>query len=160
MRLTLHCVGKLKLGSEKELAEDYATRINQLARRAGLIGLEQRDLNESKAQETVARQSDESQRLLAGLPDSTALIVFDGRGTPMTTEAFAKLIADHAAKGTPALSFAIGGPDGHDDALRKRAVKVIALGAMTWPHRLVRIMVLEQIYRAITIMVNHPYHRA
>ena len=61
--------------------------------------------------------------------------------------------------GTPALVLALGGPDGFDPALRAQAAQVLAFGAMTWPHQLARIMAAEQIYRAITILAGHPYHR-
>ena len=78
----------------------------------------------------------------------------------MTSEAFSRLLQRHLDQGTQDLAFLIGGPDGHSAATRKNAGQLISLGEMTWPHRLVRVMLLEQIYRAVTIMVNHPYHRS
>lgn len=78
----------------------------------------------------------------------------------MSSEGFAQLLQHHLDKGTTDLAFLIGGPDGHSAATRKCAGQLISLGEMTWPHRLVRVMLFEQIYRAVTIMVNHPYHRS
>jgi 23S rRNA (pseudouridine1915-N3)-methyltransferase len=106
------------------------------------------------------RMAEEAAILRKQFPQQSALLVLDERGTQLTSEAFAKLLENHLARGTGDLAILIGGPDGHDPALRKDAAQVIALGAMTWPHRLVRIMILEQVYRALTIMLNHPYHRA
>ena len=63
------------------------------------------------------------------------------------------------AREDAALVLALGGPDGFDPALRAQAAQVLAFGAMTWPHQLARIMAAEQIYRAITILAGHPYHR-
>ena len=54
----------------------------------------------------------------------------------------------------------IGGPDGHADVTRKNADLILSFGVLTWPHRLVRVMLFEQIYRSVTIMAGHPYHRA
>ncbi len=159
MQLALHCVGRLKQAAEKDLCADYLERTNQLARRAGLRGLAVHEVMESKASIAAERMADEASRLVAAIPPEAMLVVFDGRGQSLTTEAFTALIKQQADKATPTMSFAIGGPDGHGETLRRRANKTLALGLMTWPHRLVRVMVLEQIYRAVTIMVNHPYHR-
>ena len=93
------------------------------------------------------------------IPAGASLIAFDERGKTMTSTAFAEVIRRCAASATSDLSLLIGGPDGLSPELRKKANHIIALGAMTWPHRLVRVMVLEQVYRAVTIILNHPYHR-
>jgi 23S rRNA (pseudouridine1915-N3)-methyltransferase len=159
MQLSLHCVGKLKSAAEKDLSADYLERTNQLSRRAGLRGLTVHEVTESKSSIAAERMADEATRLVSGIPADAMLVAFDGRGQSLTSEAFTALIKLQADSGTATMAFAIGGPDGHGDMLRKRAQKTMALGTMTWPHRLVRVMVLEQIYRAVTIMVNHPYHR-
>jgi 23S rRNA (pseudouridine1915-N3)-methyltransferase len=77
----------------------------------------------------------------------------------MPSEDFANAIARFRDDGKRQLLLAIGGPDGHDASLRARADLVLALGAMTWPHQIVRILVAEQLYRATTILSGHPYHR-
>jgi 23S rRNA (pseudouridine1915-N3)-methyltransferase len=159
MQLSLHCVGKLKSAAEKDLAADYLERTNQLSRRAGFHGLAIHEILESRSSLSAERMADEAARLAGGIHAGAMLVVFDGRGQSLSTEAFTTLIKQQADSGTPVMAFAIGGPDGHGDAIRQRAQKSVALGAMTWPHRLVRVMVLEQIYRAVTIMVKHPYHR-
>ena len=82
------------------------------------------------------------------------------RGTQLTSEAFAERLRGFQEQGDSDVCFLIGGPDGHAESLERDADLLLSLGTMTWPHRLARVMVLEQIYRAVTIIANHPYHRA
>lgn len=93
------------------------------------------------------------------LPPKASLIALDERGSQLTSGGFADLIRRHLERGTSDLAFLIGGPDGLAEALCKDAALVLSFGSMTWPHRLCRVMLAEQIYRAVTILVNHPYHR-
>ena len=98
--------------------------------------------------------------LLKALPAGAQLYVFDERGESVTSAQFADLLATEASHGAGApVAFVIGGADGHSDAVRKRAKKLIAFGKLTIAHRLVRILVLEQLYRAFKIVRGEPYHR-
>jgi 23S rRNA (pseudouridine1915-N3)-methyltransferase len=83
----------------------------------------------------------------------------DERGKSCSSAEFSRLIAEHGQNATKNMGFLIGGPDGHASETRKAARHVLSFGPMTFPHRLLRVMLLEQIYRAVTILVNHPYHR-
>jgi 23S rRNA (pseudouridine1915-N3)-methyltransferase len=99
--------------------------------------------------------------LLAGLPDAAHLYAFDERGAQLTSQAFARDLLDHEQQhggGAPVV-FAIGGADGHSDLVRRRAKQLIAFGRLTIAHRLVRILVLEQLYRGFKILRGEPYHR-
>jgi 23S rRNA (pseudouridine1915-N3)-methyltransferase len=99
--------------------------------------------------------------LLATLPAGAHLYAFDERGDALTSAAFAHDLLGHEQQhggGAPVV-FAIGGPDGHGDALRARARRLIAFGRLTIAHRLVRILVLEQLYRGFKILRGEPYHR-
>jgi 23S rRNA (pseudouridine1915-N3)-methyltransferase len=108
---------------------------------------------------TVHEAKDEA-ALLKALPTGTQLYVFDERGEALTSAQFADLLATEAGHGAGApVAFLIGGADGHSDAVRKRAKKLIAFGKLTIAHRLVRILVLEQLYRAFKIVRGEPYHR-
>ena len=160
MRLQVLGIGRLKAGPEKALAQGYQTRLEGLGRKAGITKLTVTDFAESQGQTASQRQDEEARLLTSALAPKAFTLVLDERGKSMTSEAFSKLLQRHLDQGTPALAFLIGGPDGHSAATRKNAGQVISLSEMTWPHRLVRIMLLEQIYRAVTIMVNHPYHRS
>ena len=156
MRLQVLAIGKLKAGPEKRLAEDYQLRLEGLGRKAGITKFTVNEFAESQAQTPAQRQLEES-RLLA---TKAVTLVLDERGAALSSEDFAKCLQRHLDQGTQELAFLIGGPDGHAEATRRTAGQLLSFGPMTWPHRLVRVMLFEQIYRAVTILVNHPYHRS
>lgn len=158
MRLGLICVGRLKAGPERELYARYAERVTAL-RRLGLEGLELKEIDESKAASPAERMVREGAALLAALPDEARLAAFDERGRATTSAGFAEFIAAERDAGRKALWFAIGGSEGLDESVRARAAASFSFGAMTLPHQLVRILAAEQIYRAMTILSGHPYHR-
>jgi 23S rRNA (pseudouridine1915-N3)-methyltransferase len=155
LRLQVLAIGKLKAGPEKTIAGEYQTRLEGLGRKAGITRLTVNDFAESQAPTAAQRMDDES-RLLA---TKAATIALDERGKPLSSADFAKLLQRHLDRGTQDLAFLIGGPDGHAPQTRQTAGQLLSFGPMTWPHRLVRVMLFEQIYRAVTILVNHPYHR-
>ena len=160
MRVLLIAVGRLKAGAERELVARYMDRAIASARSVGLAGIDLRELEESRARRPEDRRAEEARAILAALPAGARLLLFDERGKAMTSAEFAVDIGQARDSGVPLLAMVIGGPDGLDPALHVRASQVLAFGAMTWPHQLVRIMAAEQIYRAITILSGHPYHRA
>jgi 23S rRNA (pseudouridine1915-N3)-methyltransferase len=159
MRLQVLAIGRLKAGPEKTLAEEYQTRLEGLGRKAGITRLTITDFSESQAQMTNQRQDEEAKLLITALAPKAFTIVLDERGKSLSSAGFSQLLQRHLDQGTQDLAFLIGGPDGHSAETRKNAGQLVALSEMTWPHRLVRVMLFEQIYRAVTIMVNHPYHR-
>ncbi len=155
MRLQVLAIGKLKAGPEKTIAEEYQLRLEGLGRKAGITKCAVNDYAESQAQ-TASQRMDDEARLLA---TKSPAIVLDERGKALSSEDFARLLQRHLDQGTQDLAFLIGGPDGHSPQTRENAHQLLSFGPMTWPHRLVRVMLFEQIYRAVTILVNHPYHR-
>ena len=159
MRLQVLGIGKLKSGPEKTLADEYHTRLEGLGRKAGITKLAVIDFAESQGQTASQRQAEEAKLLAGALPPRAFTVVLDERGKPFTSEGFSQLLQRHLDQGTQDLAFLIGGPDGHSTETRKHAGQLISLSEMTWPHRLVRVMLFEQIYRAVTIVVKHPYHR-
>ena len=160
MKLQLATIGRLKAGPERDLATRYLARAAAAARSVGLTGVEQKELDESRSRRPEDRKSEEARALKAAIPAGALLVLLDERGKSIGSEAFAAEIGRARDSGVPALVLAIGGPDGFDPALRGEAGLVLSFGAMTWPHQLVRIMASEQIYRAVTILAGHPYHRA
>jgi 23S rRNA (pseudouridine1915-N3)-methyltransferase len=160
MKLHVLAVGRLKAGPEKLLCEDYQKRAEGLGRKVGITRMIGADASESQAPAPAARLAEERRFFLDRLPERAFAVVLDERGTSMASPAFAGLIRRHIDGGTADLAFLIGGPDGHAAETRDAAGLVLSLGAMTWPHRLVRVMLFEQLYRALTILTNHPYHRA
>jgi 23S rRNA (pseudouridine1915-N3)-methyltransferase len=118
-----------------------------------------REIPESGARRPDDRKIDEALRLAALLPEGSALWALDEKGANLSSEEFARDMAKLREDGTASLAFCIGSADGLDESLRQRAHRTIAFGAMTLPHQLVRVLLLEQIYRAATILSGHPYHR-
>ena len=159
MKFHVVAIGKLKSGPEKLLAQDYAERIEATGKKAGIKALKISDWAESQRSEVALRMAEEEAQLWSGVPQSAYVIVLDERGTSHNSETFAAHLRKVLDRGVSDVVFMIGGPDGHSVATRQKANELMALGPMTWPHRLLRIMLLEQIYRSVTIMLNHPYHR-
>ena len=100
----------------------------------------------------------EGEKLLDALPAGATLLALDERGKSVTTQGLSVMLSEWMRDGShPA--FAIGGADGHADAVKERAAKLISLSALTLPHQLVRVVLAEQLYRAWSILARHPYHR-
>ena len=142
------------------MADDYQKRIEMLGRKTGITGLKIGEWAESQQATPKQRMDEEAQILWASANQGAVALVLDERGRSHSSEDFATGIRKYADNGVSELIFMIGGPDGHAPQTRERATEIIAFGPMVWPHRLIRIMLLEQIYRSVTIMVNHPYHRS
>ncbi len=144
-------VGRLRSGPLKELQLLYASRI---APSPAIVELEER--RRLPAAELKAR---EGELILGALPSATHLIALDERGIHWSSRALSQRIATWRDQGSPELAFAIGGADGLHSTVLDRADVTLSLGSMTWPHLLVRGMLLEQLYRAQQILAGHPYHR-
>jgi 23S rRNA (pseudouridine1915-N3)-methyltransferase len=160
MRLALVSVGRLKAGPERELFERYFKRLTDSARGAGLTGVDARELAESRARRPEDRRAEEAAAIRAALPSDAALVMLDERGAPFTSPQWAADIGAARDSSRSVYAVAIGGPDGLDPMLRDGAHRTLCFGAMTWPHQLVRVMAAEQLYRTVTILSGHPYHRA
>ena len=159
MRLTILTVGRLKAGPERELCARYQTRFGQLAKSVGLEKLQLVEFAESPARRSEDRMAEEGKAMLAAIPEAGFVLALDERGGALSSPDFAKRIEIERDKGRNVLIAIIGGADGLDRSIRKRADMVISFGAMTMPHQLVRVALFEQFYRAATILSGHPYHR-
>jgi 23S rRNA (pseudouridine1915-N3)-methyltransferase len=158
MRIVVAAVGRLKRGPEVELAERYRERAVKSGRGIGLRSLDIVEIAESRARDTQRRMLEESIALANVIPENAATVLLDPRGETLDPNSFVKRLRGWNDGGRDVV-FVIGGPDGLAPTLSEKADLHLAFGALTWPHQLVRIMLLEQIYRAITIMSGHPYHR-
>jgi 23S rRNA (pseudouridine1915-N3)-methyltransferase len=159
MRLMVIAVGRLKQGPERELAETYRKRAQATGRALGLREIEIVEIRESRAQDAERRRTEESIAIANIIPDRATIIVLDQRGENLDSAALAALLREWRTEDRAAVCFIIGGADGLSAALSERAKLRLAFGAATWPHQLARIMLLEQLYRAATIIAGHPYHR-
>jgi len=160
MRLVVAAVGRLKAGPDRDLAERYRDRAAKTGRAVGIRGIDVIEVRDSRAREAERRIVEESIALANIVPDGAAVALLDRRGENLDSDALAGRLRAWRDGGRHNLCFMIGGDEGLGSALRERADLVLAFGAATWPHQLVRIMLLEQIYRALTILSGHPYHRA
>jgi 23S rRNA (pseudouridine1915-N3)-methyltransferase len=158
MRIVVAAVGRLKRGPESDLAERYRERAIKLGRGVGLRSVEIVEIAESRARDAQRRMLEESIALANVIPDGAATVLLDPRGEALDSKAVTKRLHGWNDGGRD-VAFLIGGADGLAPTLSDRADLHLAFGALTWPHQLVRIMLLEQIYRATTILSGHPYHR-
>jgi 23S rRNA (pseudouridine1915-N3)-methyltransferase len=159
MRLLVAAVGRLREGPERELAERYRKRAEQAGRRIGFRDVEIVEIRDSRAPDAARRMTEESIALANLIPDKASTVVLDQRGENLDSAAVAALLRRWRDDGRPAAVFVIGGDDGLAASLRDKANLHLAFGTVTWPHQLVRAMLLEQLYRAVTILSGHPYHR-
>jgi 23S rRNA (pseudouridine1915-N3)-methyltransferase len=152
VKLSLLAVGRLKDGPEKTLCDDYLRRLPW--------PFEMRELEVRKPMPAEKRQSEEGALLLGALPEGAQCVVLDEHGRTLTSPDLAALLGHWQDDGRRDVAFLIGGADGHADAVKARADLLLSFGRMTWPHMLARVMLTEQLYRAASILNNHPYHRA
>lgn len=144
MKIQIAWIGKTKEAAIRALTEEYLTRISRYVPAESLEMAAESALLE-KAEDTTGRTR-------------PVLVLLDARGRQFTSEEFADLLRDQQDRGTQNLFFAVGPADGFSDRARGSADLVLSFGKMTLAHELARIVLLEQIYRAFTILKGHPYH--
>ena len=160
MRLLLVCVGRSKAGPERDLAARYIERAAAAGRAIGFSAVELCEAGDSRAARPDDRKRDEAKAIRALLPPRAKWIALDETGKHMTSRDLATELGRRARDAATAdTAFVIGGPDGLEPVFLTSASLTLCFGTMTWPHQLVRIMAAEQIYRAMTILSGHPYHR-
>ncbi|MHC8508831.1 MAG: 23S rRNA (pseudouridine(1915)-N(3))-methyltransferase RlmH [Rhodospirillales bacterium] len=152
MRTLLIAAGRVRSGPERTLFEDYAKRIPG--------GLELIEIEERKPVSGAERMRREADLIRRAAPPGAVVIALDEKGKALDSEGFAAALQGWRERGAPALVFVIGGADGLDAEFKASCHAAVALGPMTWPHRLCRVLLAEQIYRAESILAGHPYHRA
>jgi 23S rRNA (pseudouridine1915-N3)-methyltransferase len=160
VRLLVLAVGHARGTSEAALTDDFITRAQNIGRGMGFPAIAVEELSVSKARDTPTRMKDEAERLAARVPEGAHVILLDAKGKGMTSEDFAEMIGALRDAGTKNLVFVIGGPDGLGTLQKIRPGRSLAFGPQTWPHLMARAMLSEQLYRALTILAGHPYHRA
>jgi 23S rRNA (pseudouridine1915-N3)-methyltransferase len=159
MRLVVAAVGRLKRGPEQDLAERYRERAANSGRTIGIRAVTISEIDESRARRAKDRVAEEAAALKTLIPPAAAVVALDERGEGLASDALAQRLGRWRDEGRD-VALVIGGPDGLAPDLVARADLRLAFGRATWPHQLVRIMLLEQLYRAIAILSGHPYHRA
>jgi 23S rRNA (pseudouridine1915-N3)-methyltransferase len=152
LRFHIVAVGRARQGPERALFEHFAGRLTDWP----LV------LREVEPRGRVAPdrlKAAEAEAILAALPERATVVALDETGKALASTAFAQRIADWRDASVADLAFVIGGADGLDDTVRRRADLLLSFGRATWPHMLVRGLLAEQLYRARQILAGHPYHR-
>ncbi|MEM8772142.1 MAG: 23S rRNA (pseudouridine(1915)-N(3))-methyltransferase RlmH [Pseudomonadota bacterium] len=158
MRLSINAIGKQRRGPEADLVSDYIQRAENMARPLGFSGLALKEYEAARGLSGEKRQEAESQWALDNA-EGAKILALDERGDQISSKALADMLAKLRDEGAQQAAFLIGGADGHAPRIADAAHRLIAFGRATWPHMLVRAMLAEQIYRSMTILAGHPYHR-
>ena len=151
MRILIIAVGRARRDPTGTLFDAYAKRL------PWPIDVKEVEVRGKHGQRE--RRNRESRLLLEAAPKTGITVALDRSGKSLTSEGFAKHLKNWRDESVSHVAFFIGGAEGVDDQVLARADLVVSLGAMTWPHMLVRVMLVEQLYRASTILAGHPYHR-
>lgn len=152
MNLTIIAIDKMKNNApEKVLIDTY---IRQCGWNIKII-----ELQASKGMDGIVRQNAESELLLKHIPRNSKVVVLDEKGQNLSSRQFASKLIEWRDNSTKDVALLIGGADGHTDDVRKKADLILSFGKMTLPHLLMRAVLCEQLYRAYTISIGHPYHR-
>ena len=141
--------GRAKSAPETALAETYLARARDAGRALGFASFALAEADERKPE-----------KMIEACASASIIVALDERGKSLSSETFARQLAQWRDAGEARALFVIGGPDGMPGEIKQRARLTLAFGAQTWPHLLVRTMLAEQLYRAVTILGGHPYHRA
>jgi 23S rRNA (pseudouridine1915-N3)-methyltransferase len=156
LKLRLVCVGKVSEAYLREGVEEYASRIKRY------LPFETVELKEEKAGGRGADNSfirdREGERILEKIPQGAFVVTLDERGRNVSSEGLADLLEKHMVQGTPEIAMVVGGPYGLSQAVKGRGNLQLSLSPMTFTHQMVRLILLEQIYRALTIIRHEPYH--
>ena len=151
MRIHLVAVGRLKKSPYQEMIDEYSKRLTW--------PLTLSEVEARHQQNAAQKQQQEMELIEKQIPDQSYRILLDERGKLFSSHDFAQKIEHLMIQGQSSCCFMIGGSDGFTDGFRAKADFVLSLGKMVWPHKLARVMLLEQIYRAQQIIAGHPYHR-
>ena len=147
MKITVAWIGRTKEPAIQALTNEYLKRLSRYAEVAGLA------LKDEGAVVSLAR----GQRRGEQQKERNKLVLLDARGKQLSSEELAEFLGREQVNGVPLL-FVIGGADGFRDETRQQADFVLSFGKLTLPHELARVVLVEQLYRAFTILKNHPYH--
>ena len=149
MRYIISAIGKAKTQQEDLITLKYLKRIKN-------IEIKQYEIKLNNKQKKI---EEEGLKLISSTPSNGRLVLLDEQGENLTSPELAKMVLDWRNNNIAYINFAIGGAFGNGDQIKRRADKIIALGKLTWPHQMVKMMIAEQIYRIETIIQGHPYHK-
>lgn len=156
--MNIHLIAVGRFGTSRGRATPERLLYEQYAARPG-FPLTLKEVEEKRAVSGAERRRREADLLLAAAPEGAYLVALDATGKTFTSEDFAAWLGVRRDEGQRNLACIIGGAEGLDETVISRANLILSLGALTWPHLLVRGLLAEQFYRAHAILTGHPYHR-
>jgi 23S rRNA (pseudouridine1915-N3)-methyltransferase len=159
MRLLILAVGLARGTHEGALCDEFCERASAVGKRLGFPAVTVHEVGVSKLRDVDGRIREEGERLAGRIPEQAHVICLDAKGKGMTSDAFAEMLGAMRDAGARDLAFLIGGPDGLNPGPNVKPGRSLAFGPQTWPHLMARSMLAEQVYRAMTILAGHPYHR-
>lgn len=163
MRITFLAVGQIRGSKEAALFEDYRQRIQAGGRAIGITHFDAIEIKTRKGLSGTARATEDRAQIASAIQvlrrenSALTLVLLDERGNMIDSREFAGKLSHWMESGN--ICFVLGGADGFDDSIRSQADFVLSLGKMVWPHLLARVFLAEQVWRGISILSNHPYHR-
>ena len=157
MRIKFVWVGKTKNASVQSLISDYLERVRHFV---PCEVVETRDLSKRRSVPSAELIEGEGKDLVRHVPESGKLVALDERGVQFSSQAFAYWLASEQNKGVRIITFVMGGPEGLSDTISRQAHLKLSMGKMTWTHEMCRVLLLEQVYRALCILRNIPYHKS
>ena len=149
MKYIISTIGKFKKNDENLITQKYLKRIKN-------IELNQYEIKSSYLDKKL---EEEGLKLINSTPKNGKLILLDEQGENLSSSELASIISKWKDNNISSTNFAIGGAFGNGKQIKKSADKIVALGRLTWPHQMVKMMIAEQIYRIETILEGHPYHK-
>lgn len=149
MKYIISTIGKIRNNDEDLITRKYLKRIRN-------IELKQYEIKTKNKEKKIEEEAD---KLINSTPKNGKLILLDEEGENISSSDLAKLILNWNNSNITSVNFAIGGAFGNGIKIKRTADKIIALGKLTWPHQMVKLMISEQIYRIETIINGHPYHK-
>ena len=155
MKFSIFCIGKLRKCPEKEIFQKYVLRFNELGKQLNFKFDKLIEIDSKK----FPYKKNQSKKIEVSIPNGAYTILLDEKGEQLDSVSFASFIMQLRNKGEKDVAFMIGGADGVAEALKDESDTIISLGKMVWPHVLVRIMLIEQLYRSASILTSKPYHR-
>jgi 23S rRNA (pseudouridine1915-N3)-methyltransferase len=156
MQIKFLWIGKTKNPDIKSLVSDYLERIRHLV---PCEVIEARDISKRSSLAAAGLIEAEGEELSRHIPAGGRLVALDETGSQLTSRDFARWLESEQNRGTRSIAFVIGGPEGLSRMVSGRSNLILSLGKMTWTHEMCRALLLEQMYRALCILRNIPYHR-
>jgi len=153
--MDIRAIGRIKTGPERDILDRYMNRATGAGRAIGLGPVIEHGID----LRTFKTKRSETAALTANIPAGALIFALDETGESLSSVSFARILERARDEGTRSAVFLIGGANGYDPINLPSHTRLISFGKATWPHKLVRVMLAEQIYRAVSVLAGAPYHR-